>query len=230
MKTERVWEIDFIRTIAIIMMVIFHFVYDLVLIADYSINYKSGFWFWQGQLAALLFIFVSGISSGFTSRAIRIVGLQLFSLGMLISMASFLYFADNYVRFGILHLLGTAMFVYPWLQKLSVQTLSWLAGLLFAGGMLAKYQTVNTFLLIPIGFMYPGFRSVDYYPLMPYLAVFILGVIAWKIWYYRGMSLFSFAIKHPIINFLSSHSLAIYVLHQPILIVMILFLLRLNIL
>jgi uncharacterized membrane protein len=75
---------------------------------------------------------------------------------------------------------------------------------------------VSTFWLLPLGFMYAGFSSADYYPLIPYLAVFILGIIAYKLYYFQRRSFFNFQVQSKIITGLSRNSLLIYVVHQPL--------------
>jgi len=58
MENRRIFEIDLLRTVAIILMIIFHIIYDLNEFAGIDINYKSGFWYWEGRVAALIFIFI----------------------------------------------------------------------------------------------------------------------------------------------------------------------------
>jgi len=64
-------EIDLLRTVAMILMVVFHLVYDLNEFAGLDVNYWSGFWYWVGRAAAWTFIFLSGISSGFSRNTIK---------------------------------------------------------------------------------------------------------------------------------------------------------------
>ncbi|OEF96592.1 heparan-alpha-glucosaminide N-acetyltransferase [Desulfuribacillus alkaliarsenatis] len=227
---NRIWEIDVLRALAITLMVIFHMVYDLNYFADYEINYRSGFWYWEGQLAAMIFMFVSGISSGLTSKNVARTGLKVFGFGMAITVVTLVFFGDTYVRFGILHFLGTSMMLYPLLKRFDSWTLFTLAAVNALMGFYFKTIMLNTSLLLPVGIMYPGFRSVDYYPLAPYLSVFILGIIAYRVYYYQRKSLFSFQIQSKPILFLSRNSLKIYLLHQPVIIAIILALVETGIL
>ena len=41
-ESNRIWEIDFLRGIAIILMSLFHLLYDLSEFYNYDINYTSG--------------------------------------------------------------------------------------------------------------------------------------------------------------------------------------------
>ena len=48
------------------LMVLFHLVYDLKEFAGVNIDYQAPLWFLIGKISALLFIFISGLSSGFS--------------------------------------------------------------------------------------------------------------------------------------------------------------------
>ena len=214
-------EIDVLRAIAIVLMVLFHFVYDLKEFAGVSIDYQSPFWFFIGKASALLFIFISGLSSGFSSSPVR-RGLKVLFYGMCITVVTYLFMKDEYVRFGILHFLGVSMILSPLLFRLSSWTLLGLAGSSAVLGFWFKDQLLNTSLLLPFGLMYFGFGSMDYYPLFPYLAATILGVLAYRHLYaQRTEPLFRFQLNSRWIKWLSRNSLGIYLVHQPILLLII---------
>ncbi len=60
--TNRFWEIDFLRGIAIIMMVSYHFTFDLNFFGIDSINIYSGFLWIFPRIVASMFIFLVGLS------------------------------------------------------------------------------------------------------------------------------------------------------------------------
>lgn len=217
MEKGRIWEIDLLRAVAIVLMVVFHFVYDLNEFLGVDVEYLSGFWFWVGKAAALIFIFVSGISSGFSGKILK-RGLLLLGIGLGISGVTFFVLGDMYIRFGILHFLGTCMLLYPLLKRLNAVVLAVLAAAVAYFTPQIGSITVKTSLLLPLGIKYRGFATADYYPLFPYLAVFILGIIVYKLYYYKKRSLFTFSLENRIISVLSKNSLLIYVLHQPMLV------------
>jgi uncharacterized membrane protein len=217
---KRIWELDFLRAVAIVLMVIFHFVYDLNEFVGLDINYMSGFWYWEGKISALLFMFVAGISSGLSKNTVR-RGFKVFGFGMVITLATFIFLREEYVRFGILHFLGFCMIIFPLLYWMKNWMLILVAGLLAFAYIPVQDAIVNTSLLIPIGIMYKGFVSMDYYPLIPYLPVFIIGVLVYKLYYTNKRSLFNFTIENKYISTLSKNSLMIYLLHQPIILAII---------
>ena len=72
------------------------------------------------------------------------------------------------------------MILSPVLKKLkNLLLLISAVGIAFAT-ILLKKVLLNTSLLLPFGIMYKGFNSFDYYPLIPYISLFILGILAYK--------------------------------------------------
>jgi uncharacterized membrane protein len=250
LRAERIWEIDLLRAFAILLMVVFHLVFDLAEFVGLRINYLSGFWYWEGKTAALLFIFLAGISSGFSRNNIK-RGLKVLAFGFLITLFTYLVFPEQYIRFGILHFLGTCMLLFPLLLRLPNILLLIGTVIIAAAALPLQKLIVNTFWLLPVGLMYSGYTSYDYYPLVPYLAVFILGILAYKTYYYRRQSLLVALTgeKAPEaekqeqgkgapengnssngrntrrlrtwVRYISKNSLAIYLLHQPVLVALV---------
>jgi len=215
-SSRRYGEIDVLRAVAIVLMVLFHLVYDLKEFAGVNVDYQASPWVFIGKTAALLFIFISGLSSGLSRSPIR-RGLKVLFCGMVVTVVTYLFMKEEYVRFGILHFLGVAMILYPLISRYSSRTLWGLAGLVTLLGFWFKNQVLGTSLFLPFGLMYDGFSSIDYYPLFPYFAVTILGVLAYRHFYaQRTEPLFLFRLNYQPTQWLSRNSLGIYLIHQPI--------------
>lgn len=215
MESKRIWEIDTLRAIAIVLMSTFHSIYDLNAFVGININYLSGFWYWEGKTSALIFIFLAGISSGFSKNSAK-RGLKVLAFAMAITVITFIFFREEYIRFGILHFLAVGMILFPLLKRINNILLFIIAAAIALAAIPLKNVLINTSLLIPFGFMYNGFATLDYYPLIPYLAVFILGILAFKVYYYKKQSLFKFRYENEFISMISKNSLAIYLIHQPV--------------
>ena len=75
--------------------------------------------------------------------------------------------------------------------------------------------------LFPLGLLYPGFSSGDYFPLLPNLGYFLLGTVLGRTLYKKKESLLpGINANGPGLRFLcwcGQQSLWIYLLHQPIL-------------
>ncbi len=217
LESRRIWEIELLRAIAIILMVIFHIVFDLNQFVDIDINYQSGFWYWEGKISALIFIFLAGISSGFSKNNVK-RGIKVLAFAMVITFVTYFIFKEQYIRFGILHFLGISMILFPLLKRMNAWFLFISAVVIALAAIPLDDTLADTSLLLPFGVMYEGFSTVDYYPLSPYLSVFILGILAYKLYYYKKQSLFKFSYQNEHISMISKNSLAIYLIHQPVII------------
>jgi uncharacterized membrane protein len=127
----------------------------------------------------------------------------------------------GYVIFGILHLLGlSTILAYPFLRS------RW-AGL--AGGIVAiglgiyvAGLTSTSPWLLWLGVRQFGRYMVDYYPILPWFGIALLGVFVGHTLYPGGTPRFTLpdlSQRAPIrgLTFLGRHSLLIYLVHQPIL-------------
>ncbi|VBB08358.1 Hypothetical protein LUCI_3630 [Lucifera butyrica] len=215
-ETNRIWEIDFLRGIAILLMVVFHAVYDLRTFHSRPLDYLSGFWYYEGKLAAVLFMVISGVCSTIGRRNVR-HGLEIFAWGMFLTVITYFYDAGSYIRFGILHLLGVSLMTAPLVRKMR----PWLAVLasvpVLALGAFVPSIPVTSHYFLSVGLTYDSFYSVDYYPLLPWYGIFLLGTAAGNVLYARKRSLLGIEASRSGITRLGRHSLAVYLLHQPVL-------------
>lgn len=217
MHNNRIWEIDLLRSFAIILMIVFHIDYDLNEFAGIDIKYESLSWYLVGKVSVFLFIFLSGISSGFSRNSIR-RGMKVFLAGMLITAATYITFKDEYVRFGVLHFLGICMIAFPILKKINSWILIPVSFISLFLGYYFSHITLNTFLLVPLGIVYGSFKTIDYVPIFPYISVYIFGILCYRLIYREKRSLFSFDFDLKFLRSISKNSLLIYLIHQPIII------------
>ncbi|MEL1134846.1 heparan-alpha-glucosaminide N-acetyltransferase [Desulfitobacterium sp. THU1] len=237
---QRVLVIDYLRTLALVLMILYHLVYDLDQWTTLNVNVNAPFWFVVGKTAALLFIFLSGLSSGFSHRAVK-NGLRILFFGMIITVVTYIIFPEQYVRFGILHFLGVMLLLYPLLRRLPNSVLIFATVLALSLGFYFSEVVVHTHLALPLGLMYPGFSSMDYYPLFPYSGATFLGILAYRYFFATSRELkgnienpasnkehhmssntYKKRAADPIFTWISRHSLAIYLIHQPVLLAIIL--------
>ncbi|MCX7668382.1 MAG: DUF1624 domain-containing protein [Atribacterota bacterium] len=232
----RFWEIDFFRGCAIITMVIYHLLYDLYSFGSLQIELFRGFWKVFQVATASTFLFVAGISlflsysrlatRGTPPSFFRYLrrGLTIFGWGMVITLFTYSALGEWYVRFGILHCIGVSVIIGYVFLVLPNAIPAVLGGILcFLGGALLSSRTFPFSLLLPIGFVPHGFKTVDYFPLFPWLGVVLLGIAFGKQFYREYHRQFPFPnwgeiAPVQVISFLGKHSLTIYLLHQPVLI------------
>ncbi len=214
---KRIWEIDFIRGIAIILMVIFHVIVDLKDFHDLHFEYLNGFWYYEGKLAAILFIVISGISCTFSRNTMK-RGITVFAFGMVVTVATYFFDPQTYINFGILHFLGASMILASFLNKLGKKNVIFLWGtIIIIVGYLFDHMYVNSPYLFPVGLITKHYQSLDFYPLFPWFGIFLYGMGLGKTLYANKKSLLAFLPKHDFISLIGRHSLAIYLLHQPVL-------------
>ncbi len=232
---SRLWEIDCARGIAILMMVVYHTVFDLSFFAIYPVEATTGFWRYFAFSTASLFLLVVGVSliishdraaatlDGFSlAKKFLIRGAGIFGLGLLVTFATWLYLPDSYVIFGILHLIGVSVILSPLFFRFGRWNI--LIGLAcFPIGWFVTGLSGPAFLLL-LGIMPPGFTSIDYTPLFPWFGMVLIGMGLGAFLYAGGVRQFSI---RPLpdyfvgpISFLGRHSLLIYLAHQPVIILL----------
>lgn len=226
MKT-RIWELDAFRGICILGMVIVHFVYDLTEL--YSIidwEYPDWFSFVQ-RWGGVLFLLISGISATLGRRSVR-RGLIVLAGGAAVTavtycMYKYFYFSrDIIIYFGVLQCLGCCMILWWAFKRLPTWAVAALGIAMVAIGLYLDTVTLVDYpWLVPLGFVYPGFVSSDYFPLLPNLGFFLLGAVLGRTVYGKKQTLLpKVADTNPIVRtlcFCGRQSLWIYLLHQPVL-------------
>ena len=124
--TARYPEIDILRGIAILMMILFHTIFDLTFFRIMPFDVENGFWRFFAYATASLFLLIVGISlsisharasSRLQGRAMvekfLFRGAGIFCCGLLVTVGTWWYLQEGYVIFGILHLIGVAVMLSP---------------------------------------------------------------------------------------------------------------------
>lgn len=213
---SRIWEIDFFRGIAILLMVAFHLIFDLTDFWGYNLNYMDGFWYYEGKLSAIIFTAIAGVSSTLSVYHFR-KGLIVFAWGLLITLATYFYNPQTYIRFGILHMLGSCMMLFPFVKNLKPGWLIVAGTATIASGQWTAQLTIPSSLLLPFGITPADFTSLDYYPLLPWSGFFLYGAALGQVLYKERRSRLPQPSWLQPLTALGRHSLAVYLIHQPIL-------------
>src|SRR5689334_15993286 len=117
--SARIWEIDALRGVAVILMIYFHLMWDLQFNGMSQVNVFSAPWQFFARSIGTTFTFLLGLSLYLVSTrlpnqatlwrySLRRGG-TIFAMGMVVTIATFFALGDDYVRFGILHLLGLTL-------------------------------------------------------------------------------------------------------------------------
>lgn len=224
---KRIWELDALRGLALLGMIAIHLIYDLVdLYGVIQWQQPTGYLLFKNNYG-LLFLVISGISVTLGRHCVK-RGFQVFCCGFLCTAATAgMVLAgqagdDLIIYYGVLHCLGTCMMLWPLFRSIP----NWGRGVLgiamVAAGLWLRGQWFDCpWFVIPFGFTPYWFASSDYFPLLPNLGYFLIGTVLGHTLYKNKTSLLPNAdTENPIVKFLrwcGVHSLLIYLLHQPIL-------------
>lgn len=219
MKQARIWELDALRGLCILGMVAVHLVFDLQIPTGNAFAFVQN---WGG----VLFFLLSGLCATLGSRPVR-RGAMVLGAGLLCTAVTLagraLGMLPDYmvIRFGVLHCLGVCMLLWPVFRKLP----RWLLAVLGAGfAVLGIYLTKCVMVEFPgfawLGLLYPSYSSADYFPLLPYLGFFLLGAVLGRLLYSNRESLlpqWESIWVFRALQWCGRHSLILYLLHQPLL-------------
>ncbi len=235
-RAQRYLRIDALRALALLGMIAFHFCYDVFEVYGRAPGWydRPAVYFWQ-QSICWTFILLSGFSWRWGKRHNLRRGLFLNACGLLVTLVTFLTMPEVTVRYGILTFMGCAVLLLIPLDR-CLQRVPPPAGalgsfLLFlicrpiADGYLgvagwklltlpeALYQSKA---LAIFGFPYAGFSSGDYFPLLPWLFLFVTG------YFLAPLLLRSERVGRwlmppvPLLSAMGQKSIWIYLIHQPL--------------
>ena len=223
---KRIQIIDALRGLAVVLMVIHHLLYNFVYFLD------APEWLFTNPvfdilhyLFAGLFIFLSGISSRFSRGNIR---RGLIVIAIALGISAVMYYMEMPIWFGILHLLGFSMLFFGLTKKIWDKIPRKLAPIIFitliVASSLATACTApsaeNPFpriCLSVLGWPQPGFVSYDYFPILPWIFVSLLGTWAGLYIIEQKLPTRFYEAKFPVFPAIGRKALIIYILHQPVL-------------
>lgn len=230
---QRYWEVDALRGLAILLMVSYHFVFDLVWFGYAQVALTSGFWLICARMSAILFLLLVGIAlalqhmhratqeyAGSRFRTYLVRGLKVLGWGMVITLVSWAVVGRPVILFGILHLIGVAtILAYPFLGRFPLNA-GVGVGLIVIGALL-NAQPADHPGWFWLGWRPVGFYQLDYFPLLPWFGVTLLGIAAGQ-WAYPGgvrrwhAPAWSHCGVLRLLAWLGQRSLLIYLVHQPV--------------
>ncbi len=218
MKRRRIWELDFARGFAIIMMIFDHLMYDFCVLDSTFSNYNqinnpviealnvAGEWYWSSGLRfyghmffIALFLIVSGISFTFSKNNLS-RSLKLLVVAALITLVTLviekLSGLDVLIVFGVIHMFAVSVFLTYLVRKIWDNDL-----FVFTLGLIVVAIGISIDFWSPTYHhslswdMIPGMLlgttgfGADYFGLFPYWGVILIGTAIGNIFYQNKTSL-----------------------------------------
>lgn len=217
-------------------MILYHSIWDIVYVFGVNMPWYSGVSgrIWQ-QSICWTFILVSGFCWSIGKKHIK-TGIKTILCSVAISVITYLFMPDDKIVFGVLWFLGTASIIMiPLdiiLKRINPYVCVVVSFLIFliTKNIPFRYIGVGDYVLFDmpekiyintftayLGFPGNNFFSTDYFPLIPWLLLYICGYGLYMIC--KNTKLLKY-LKKPIfapIEWLGKYSLWIYMIHQPIL-------------
>ncbi|MBZ9676009.1 heparan-alpha-glucosaminide N-acetyltransferase [Mesorhizobium sp. ES1-1] len=226
---RRILAIDIMRGVALVAMASYHFTWDLEFFGYVDPGLTAfGWWKIYARCIASTFLFLVGVSlylahgrqirwNGFWKRFAMVAG-----AAVAISVVTRIATPDSFIFFGILHeialasLLGLAFLRLPALLTLTV------AALVVAAPLYLRSEAFDHPWLWWVGLSTINPRSNDFVPLFPWFGAVLVGIGFTKLASASGLRARLAALvpgrwANPLL-FIGRHSLAFYLIHQPLLI------------
>lgn len=219
-STKRSLFLDAYRGLAVALMIVFHFCWDLRNFNFLEFSIYDPFWVYFRSLILTLFLTAVGWSSYLTLQANKANAfwhrdIKLFIAAAAISLATYLAAPNQWIYFGILHFIFVASLV-------TRPLLRWpLCSALIGASIVAIYKTTD-WLLFPNAFGFITehiitlpFRTLDIVFPFPWIGVVLIGPLLGYLGWHKLHIGQGLAVK--ILAFMGRHALPIYLVHQLIL-------------
>lgn len=204
---DRVFEIDFLRGICILLVLFDHFCYNLIMY-PIAIDALSSlrvlaidYWFWNVRtvvryIVIAVFFLLSGTSSSFSKNNFA-RGVKTLFVAIMVSLGSIILaeFLDNpylAIDFGIIHVYGFSILLFATAKKLPNLLLLALGGvLIYLATYISGLEIITTSkALLAFGITPVGYVFGDYFSLFPWMGYFLIGGVFGKMFYEKRQSLF----------------------------------------
>ena len=235
-NVTRLHLLDAYRGFVVLMMIAFHFCYDVFVLYKGQTDWPRlpAVFLWE-QYICWSFNLLSGFVWNYGRRNSIKRGVTVNLCGLAVTFVTAIAMPEAPILYGVLTFLGCAMIlmvplarVLDRLLALPVLIVSFLLFLLTfsipRGGIgIYTRQLIrlpesfySSDLLTPLGFPKRGFVSSDYFPLIPWIFLYICGYALNRLLSDNERFKAIASTKIPVLDFIGRHSLLLYMLHQPV--------------
>ena len=222
--TPRIVFFDTLRGFTVISMVLFHASYDLAYIYGLSMP-----WFTQGMLQDVwrnsiswTFLLIAGWMCLFSRNNLKRAA-SYGCIAFAVFIATTIAAVDTPVSFGIIYCMATCTLIFWALSPLLDRIHPKVGTALCLASFVATYGLPKTRYAIEglawLGFPSFTFSSGDYYPLLPFMFMFLAGYFLGRTFNHQTNGTYPAWVKRdylPPLTKVGQHSLLVYVLHQPL--------------
>ncbi|HFU74564.1 MAG TPA: DUF1624 domain-containing protein [Helicobacteraceae bacterium] len=221
MVENRLLNLDLYRAFGVILMVIFHFTYDLHHFGFSDIDTtKSLFWIHLRTFIVAIFMSAVGMSLYLVYsktfdvkkyvKRLTLLG----SASLVVSVVTFFMFPHTWIYFGVLHMIFVASLIGPFFVK--KPNVSGVLGLVIVALYLLDYRMHPLFTLLQEPLHLPPGHTEDLASFIPWFGAVLLGIF---VMHYRVLERLPVCESVNIRQFsmIGRHSLLIYLVHQPLL-------------
>ncbi|MDA1060294.1 MAG: heparan-alpha-glucosaminide N-acetyltransferase [bacterium] len=217
-KKNRFRELDLLRGFAVLAMIVFHAFFLLDYYGEYSFEMFSGWWHVLGQFVRFSFLGLVGISMVISyqkshSRVRQLYrGFKVLIFAMLVSFVTYFAVGEEFIRFGILHLIAFSIIVLSFI--VDRKYISLLIGILLIYLPFLN-ENINSLLFIDF-----GKYGIDYFPIFPWMGIVAFGIFLGHFLYPKGEALFKIDLPQKMLGlyWFGKKALWIYMVHVPIII------------
>tara|TARA_Y100000389_G_C17453092_1_gene516155 strand:+ start:1998 stop:2720 length:723 start_codon:yes stop_codon:yes gene_type:complete len=227
---KRYDEIDILKGIAVILMIIFHFYYFPNQYGFTEIEYDTTLLKFIAKIAQIIFITCVGINLVFAKNKNsdakihlqRVMKIAFYAL--LMSIFTYHVFKEKYVKFGILHFVAfSSLVLFAFVDN--VEAMEIITAIIFLVYLLNHYKP-ELFKIIPQPFAFIGgfyndrYSAIDHFPIIPWILLICLGTFIGNHLVTKNIDTPSFLNNNAVSNALKNigkRSLEIYAVHWAVL-------------
>ncbi len=237
-KKVRYAMLDELRGFLVLCMVVYHGLLSLYQIFGWELAIALFDFFTPVEpYFAGAFIVLSGTMCGFSRSNIK-RGLLCFAFGIAVSVVTIvgskMGLGNIDIYFGILHLLGFSMFFCGVFNFILKRINKWIGLISSVALFLVTYGIPRGYTdfvdlsgiiplrwytngaLFPLGITKDTFFSADYFPILPWFFLFLVGYYLYRFHIIEKLEKITMPSRIPPLAFLGRHALIIYVVHQPL--------------